>query len=106
MIAAIIGPSGSDRRMYNLIALALVLAPLGTTLAGKLLPESTSMTHIITGATGASLLVCMLVLVYGSCSMMIKNIKNITQQNTSPAGNDEQSNWNTDLNDAADPVTA
>lgn len=78
MIAAVFGPSGSDRRMYNLMALAGLLTPLGAAFTRLWLPGATMPVSIIIGGLLAALAVCLTIVLYGLGRMACRNLAQTT----------------------------
>lgn len=75
MIATLIGPSGSDRRMFTLVALTVLLMPAGS-LAAKFAFSDLSLSEtLVLGSLGTALLVSLCVILYGCSTLVINSLR-------------------------------
>lgn len=74
MIASILGPSGSDRRMFTLVAITILLMPAGCLLAKLTLDDLPLSEVFIIGCLGTALLMSLCVTIYGSVKMVIHGL--------------------------------
>ena len=91
MIAAVFGPSGSDRRMYSLFTLAVLLAPVGVLIARISLPGAPLLSNIIVGSLMAALVVCTMITLYSTARMVYQGLEDISRSRR------DDDNWNNEL---------
>lgn len=74
MIASILGPSGSDRRMFTLVALTILLMPWGA-LAAKIAFDQLPLYDVmVIGCMGTAIAMALCVSVYGCVSMVVHGL--------------------------------
>lgn len=74
MISSILGPSGSERRLYSLIALTVILMPVMCALAWLVIPGITPADVAYIGCLGSGVLVWSSVILYGVGRMAYEGI--------------------------------
>lgn len=84
MIASLIGPSGSDRRMFTLAALTVLLMPTGA-LAAKFAFADLGLRETLTlGCLSTAVIMSLGVILYGCSTMVINGLRDgATSQNNS-----------------------
>jgi hypothetical protein len=75
MISAILGPSGSERRLYCLVALTAVLMPIVSLLTWLVAPLLSLFDIAYIGALGAGVMVWGAVMCYGAVKVALTSIK-------------------------------
>lgn len=74
MMAALLGPSGSDRRFFTLVALTLLLAPLGVLVVRQVWPGAMMRDVLLIGSLSPAVLVWATVICYGVGRMAVEGL--------------------------------
>lgn len=90
MLTSLLGPSGSDRRMFTIVLLTLVLMPAGS-LAAKIAFNDLPLRDVLAiGSMGTAIVISLFVIIFGCISMIIEGMR---EPNTSHV---QTQSWNND----------
>lgn len=75
MLNSILGPSGSDRRLFTLVALTIALMPAGSLIVKLAFDELSLYDVLAIGTMGTAVLMSVCVIAFGTVSMVVNGLR-------------------------------